>query len=899
MMSDLEEHFGSVGVLRCRRILILIVMMLSGVGRLDAQLVREQNESLNLSSESSEESELLYLLEPAFPGISLDLPIAMATPPGETNRIFVTEKAGKIQMLPELSSTSVVEFLDLGTIVWNGEQGFTGLAFHPDYASNGYFYVFYTAMYDSGLGDEPHILVSRFSVSVGNPNQADPDSELVLLHQRNPEPQHQGGDLHFGDDGYLYVSIGDGASNGSIGFDNAQTITNGLFSGILRIDVDSDPSNLLPNPHPSNDGVASNYRIPVDNPFVGATNFNGAPITEPSIIRTEFFAVGLRNPFRMSFDRPSGRLYCGDVGRSLKEEVNLIVKGGNYGWPYREGHAKGPRFDLMPPGFIENPLPLLSFFHGTLDRRGNSVIGGIVYRGDTYPELHGRYIFGDYLFGNVWSIYYDGVQVSEWNKLLRAPNNQLVSFFADPHNGDILISMMLAGRIDRLVRNQDGASTTRPPTLAETGVFADLETLEPQAGVVPYEINVPFWSDTALKHRWFTVPDTNRFMSFSSNEPWQFPTGSVWIKHFEIEVTNGIPESARRLETRILVKTETHVEGFTYSWGSSETNATLVPEDGFDEVMEINDAGVIRTQVWHYPSRDECLACHTPASGGVLGFNTAQLNREKLFDGETKNQILAYRDAGYFDTPVGGEYTWRALAAATNEAYSIEYRVRSWLAVNCAQCHIPGNNPAVFDARLYTPLSETELLFGLLNNGLGDSQNRVIVPGDESHSALLTRISSLEAIRMPPIGTSVVDTQAVALVSDWIQELTNHLSFAEWQQLHFGSTNLLEALPGADADGDLALNRQEWLVRTDPNDPMDVRGITSIEPGEGISIRFEQVANRGYEIQWTENVFDENWMPLNAPYNQPFFSAFNLMRNVSDAETSAHHRIYRLRVYEP
>jgi hypothetical protein len=153
-----------------------------------------------------------------------------------------------------------------------------------------------------------------------------------------------------------------------------------------------------------------------------------------------------------------------------------------------------------------------------------------------------------------------------------------------------------------------------PPTLADTGAFTDLTTLTPSAGIVPYDLNVPFWSDNAIKSRWFSVPNTNLTLGFNATGNWSFPTGTVWIKHFELELTNGLAASRQRLETRFIVRNPNGIYGITYRWDSA-TNATLVPEVGTNDTLVINDGGTVRTQVWHYPARSECLVCHVAAGG--------------------------------------------------------------------------------------------------------------------------------------------------------------------------------------------------------------------------------------------------------------------------------------------
>ncbi len=242
---------------------------------------------------------LSYELVDAFPGLTFNDPVAILTPPGETNRIFVVQRAGVIQVVSDLASPTASTFLDIDPLVTGGtsgndERGLLGLAFHPGYETNGYFYVFYTGDATTTAGGGLHDIVSRFQVSSTNINVANSSSELRLILQRDQASNHNGGYIAFGPaDGYLYIGVGDeGGANDNL--NNSQLIDKDLFAGILRIDVDNRPGSLAPNPHPA---VTSNYRIPADNPYIGATSFNGNAVT-PANVRTEFFAVGLRNPWR-------------------------------------------------------------------------------------------------------------------------------------------------------------------------------------------------------------------------------------------------------------------------------------------------------------------------------------------------------------------------------------------------------------------------------------------------------------------------------------------------------------------------------------------------------------------------------------------------------------------------
>jgi hypothetical protein len=350
------------------------------------------------------------------------------------------------------------------------------------------------------------------------------------------------------------------------------------------------------------------------------------------------------------------------------------------------------------------------------------------------------------------------------------------------------------------------------------------------------------------------------------------------------------------------VRNTTGVYGVTYRWGDSLTNATLVPAEGLDEPFVIYDGGLVRTQVWHYPSRSECLSCHTPLAGLALGFKTAQLNRAFAYAGGTQNQLQTLSDAGYFGTNLSGIHTFPALAPPTNSATCLDYRVRSYLAANCVQCHQPGGSAlGQFDVRLTTPLSASGLINGALIDTLGDPDNRVIKPGSLEHSALLTRLANLGPNHMPPLATSVLNQQAIDLVSAWINgSATNYQSYEDWQQTHFGSTSAPGSAPGDDPDGDGASNELEYLTGTNPLLAGDGWGVRINTINEMPEIAFTRIANRGFEVQWTTDISDANsWQPLDVPGNEPLFAATNALAKVQDTLTNAASKFYRVMVIAP
>ena len=338
-------------------------------------------------------------LQAAFPNLTFSQPVGIVSSGAGSNSLFVIEQPGTIRVFensPTVATSSI--FLDLSNrVLYGGEQGLLGLAFHPNYAANGYFYVDYVV-------DNPRrTIVSRYTVSTSNPNQAQSDSELVLLEIAQPFTNHKGGQLAFGPDGYLYIAMGDGGSGGDP-FGNGQNKAV-LLGKILRIDVNT-PSG------------GRNYGIPADNPFVGNTLG----------YMEEIYAYGFRNPWRFSFDTLTGRLWVGDVGQSQREEIDIVEKGLNYGWNIMEGslpYAGGSQVGLE--------LPVWEYGRD----QGIAIIGGYVYRGPTATALTGSYVYGDYGSGRIWALTI-GSTGTPSNTLLDDTTLQISSFGLDG-NGELYI----------------------------------------------------------------------------------------------------------------------------------------------------------------------------------------------------------------------------------------------------------------------------------------------------------------------------------------------------------------------------------------------------------------------------------------------------------------------------
>jgi glucose/arabinose dehydrogenase len=847
---------------------------------------RRTNSTLQFGSPPA----LPYQVVNAFPGLGLGEIVAIVSPPGETNRLFVLERSGGVIVITNLAAPTRTVFMDISPrIVRGGECGLLGLAFHPGYHTNRYFFLFYSTLATSAHGtNRLHQVLSRFEASQLDSSTAEITTEVRLLTMFDETDVHNAGDLHFGADGYLYVSMGDESISQPSTF-NAQSIDRDFWSGILRLDVDNRPENVVPNPHPAI-GI-NTFRVPADNPFFGVTNWNGSNVG-PSNVRTEFYAIGFRNPWRMSFDPLTGYLYCGDVGFGLREEIDVVIRGGNYGWAFREGLFPGPR--VQPVGAV--PMdPILDY----AEEGAQAVIGGLVYRGSRFPDLYGSYIFGDYISGKIWSVYYDGVRTQGLRQIATSVMN---AFGADPHNGDILVAGAGNTRLGRLV-SLTNTSNRFPSLLSDTGIFTNLATLAPQPGILPYAVNIPSTTDAAPRN-WFAVRGD---IEFDPTKTWRVSAGSTFVQHFDLELTNGVPESRRRIETRVLIGVGgSNLLGASYRWDAGQTNASLVSSQGTTEVFQVYDGENARTHVWSFPSRESCLTCHHRTDPGrqLLGFNAPQLNRERLFEnGIADNQIRALDHVGYFGSSLNPQrrHLLRALAQPTDETISVEQRVRSQLAAHCAGCHQPETGIGFFDARISTPLSETRLINGrLLHDGTNNAR-RVIVPGSLSGSALFHRISAPNAGHATLFESSLVSTQMVELVRRWIvDELPAYQTFSQWQIGNFEATNAPGSASTEDFDGDGARNFLEYLAATDPLDPGQLWSISGQRDNDMLTIIFPRIANRGFEVDWSDDASAlSNWRGFDVAANKPFISASNAVTHVTTGIMDGPRRFYRVRVFEP
>lgn len=368
--------------------LLILIFTIGCIDKYDAPLYPEINSKNSRSSlQQSAYNQMNIGVEKAFPNISFDRMVHLTYPNDKTNRLFLVLQQGQILVFANETTVNKTElFLDITDRVNDRQQeeGLLGLAFDPKFKHNGYFYTYYTNY--SVQEPKRHSIISRFSISKENPNRADPNSEKIILEFPQPEPNHNGGHIIFGKDGFLYIGVGDGGGSGDPN-GNSQNTYNFLGS-ILRIDV-------------STIDTEGNYSIPPDNPFV---------IHHDEKVKKEIWAYGLRNPWRFDFDDETGDLFVGDVGQFLYEEINLIKPGYNYGWNLMEAkHCF--RSEQCEQKGLEPPI----FEYGRSE--GCSIIGGHVYRGNSIEFLYGTYIFGDFCSGKIWSIRYDNEEVTDFTEI--------------------------------------------------------------------------------------------------------------------------------------------------------------------------------------------------------------------------------------------------------------------------------------------------------------------------------------------------------------------------------------------------------------------------------------------------------------------------------------------------
>ncbi len=660
-------------------------------------------------------------------------PVGMLQAPTDNTRWFVIEQGGRVMTFANQSSVSVATpFVDITARVRStGEMGLLGMAFHPGFPTDPRVFLSYTT------GTNP--LVSRISVfaTPDGGQTLDPNSERILLTVNQPETNHNGGHIAFGPDGFLYAGFGDGGGGGDVhGTIGNGQLTSTLLGKMLRIDVGGP--------------AATAYTIPGSNPYagnaqcgIGGTGAQSCP---------EIYASGLRNPWRWSFDRATGELWVADVGQNTWEEVNVVERGGNYGWRLREGaHCFNPSTNCPTAGLTD---PVAEYDHSL----GSSITGGYAYRGPQSTSLQGRYLFGDFASGRIWAWLPEAAAQARQPTQLAATGLNIASF-GEGNDGELYV-VNYAGSLHRLVFQAAGSGGTVPAALSATGCVDGATPAQPAAGLIPYTVNAAFWSDLGTKQRFIGLPNGQNIAVNADND-WELPSGTVLMKHFRI--------GTRLIETRLLMRHPDGVwGGFSYAWNTQQTDATRVQGGA------VRDIG--GGQQWVFPSETQCLECHTSAAGRTLGLETAQLNRTFTYTatGRTAHQITTLNAINTLSPPITADpATLPALVDPADTNQSLVARARSYLHTNCSQCHRPGGpTPSSMDLRYSTVLASTNTCNIVPASGdLGIASARIVAPGVAAQSVLAARMNRRDAHGMPPLGSNSVDADGVALINQWINSL--------------------------------------------------------------------------------------------------------------------------------
>ncbi|MEZ6133680.1 MAG: PQQ-dependent sugar dehydrogenase [Pirellulaceae bacterium] len=668
------------------------------------------------------------------------------------------------------------------------------IAFHPKFAQNRQVYVCYIT---NGPGAATDTHIARFIMPNSEPQadslQIDVQSEQSVLVCEGGG--HNGCTLVFGpNDGYLYISIGDlEVPTPPDPRDTGQDISD-LYASILRIDVDGKSVDAT--------GQQLNYAIPADNPFV---DLAGA--------RPEVYAYGLRNPWRMAFDHLTGDLWVGDVGWEAWEMVYRVRSGGNYGWAIKEGPG-----DVKPqqPG----PTPILPPDIALGHAEAASVTGGMVYRGSKFPQLAGKYIFGDWITRKFWAASFDAQQVLATQEI--ATSNVKPICFELDHHGELLIleynEANQAAGIFRLAPNTAKSSVDEfPRQISQVGLFGIEKTtgeIRPAEGVFTYEINAPMWADGAEAVYHLAVPGDEKVKFYQQPQKtfnWfrtrvTMPIGSVLAKtYFLTAEASQIP-----VETQLSVKdAQGEWQYYSYRWNSTGTDAELVGAAGETQEWLLPGSRGGR-QSWNYASRGSCRICHTPWTGETVGFIEEQLRA-----GRASDSWHALQECGVIETDgkTLDDSLFSGLVDPHAAAQPLDRRARSYLHTNCAHCHMNGGNAStVFGLNFDLSLHDSKMIDVMpLRGDLGLQGANIVTAGKPNASVLLFRMAKSGSGHMPHVGTFQIDQRGVELIRQWIAGLPGDSQQRNWldtltaprtrsrgdaQRLEAAS-GLLKTLPGA------------------------------------------------------------------------------------------------------
>ncbi|MFP6672807.1 MAG: PQQ-dependent sugar dehydrogenase [Pirellulaceae bacterium] len=726
---------------------------------------------------------LPYRVERAYPDLKLDLPIFAILQPGTSQFIILDQdpKSGKARLVrtgKAQNNESLEVLRELASVAYS-------ITFHPEFLSNGYMYLGDNAAVDGGPKKSR---VVRYTMQRETPFKIVPDSEKIIIQWDSNG--HNGAAVVFGHDGMMYITSGDGTS------DSDDNITgqglDHLLAKVLRIDVD----------HPD---AGREYGVPKDNPLVGKKG-----------LRPETWCVGMRNPWRMTVDARTGHIWVGNNGQDLWEQAYLIKRAANYGWSVYEG---GQPFYLqrqLAPAPMQLTKPTVEHHH----TEARSLTGGVVYYGKQYPKLQGSYIYGDYSTGKIWAVRHDGEKIQYHQEI--ADSTLAISAFAADVDGELLILDHRGGDAGGFYRLQPSVRQEQarpfPRKLSETGLFKSVPGHVVQPSLIPYSVNASLWSDGAVKQRYLALPKADSKIDFTQSRAWGLPDQTVLVKSFALEMKEGQAASRKWIETRLLTRQDGEWVGYSYAWNDQQTEAELVEKTGRDRVYQVQSATGPREQTWHYPSRSECMVCHSRAAGYLLGMSMMQMNKRHDYGGVVDHQFRTLEHLGLLRTSWHGQAVnklrqqltadgmpadqvkahmdkvtkasgqrtapatsllfqdpsgYRKLVDPYDPGEPLVERARSYLHANCAQCHVnAGGGNSQIDLEHNGDLSHLKAInVTSLHDKFGLAMPHIITPGDPEASTLFLRVNRRGKGQMPQLSTNVVDQRAVEMLRSWIKQM--------------------------------------------------------------------------------------------------------------------------------
>ncbi|WP_158657900.1 starch-binding protein [Agarilytica rhodophyticola] len=692
-----------------------------------------------------------YQFESAFPNLDgmFRSPV-MVTNDGNNDLIYVVDKPGTITVFEndrDVTQAQTRQVLDIRDRVRDyHEQGLLAIAFHPQFNENAFLYLYYIegeTDEESSNGRFGDGVLERVTLNSSvAPTGIEPNSRVEVLRIPQPGPDHKGGKMAFHPQtGLFYLSVGDGAYGATATVpdpmdprtnNSAQQLDNVLGS-FIRLQMLEAPA----------DGKY--YRIPADNPFTSDPN-----------IRDEIWSYGHRNPWRWAFDQQAPyTLWQTEVGQSGFEEVNIIEKGGNYGWPICEGNTHRGNAGGDPGISRACADDLIAPVEGYAHSTGSvSVIGGFVYRGSQLPALNGRFIFGDYISKRIWSV------AEGENKTLLSdgfPGN-ISSFGTDLLGEQIFVSthgIEFGGGVSSIYRvvDRDAQAAIIPDSLSATNIFADLTRQFPASGVIEYEVNSKAWLDGAKLRHFISVPN-GETIDFAETGLWDLPVGSVLVKH--VDIPTGA-NSIKPLETSVLFKQTSGWAAANYHWNDAGTDAQLVKQTQSVTVSQFVNGAMVDV-MRSIRTGSDCASCHTGVgSQEPRAIATRQLNRNYDYQGIVDNQLYAFDQIGLFTTGIGAASNYEALVDPNDLQAEIGARAKTYLDTNCASCH----SGTLMDLRYDTPLNAMDIM----NQPVGGGQFRML-PFDHTRSVIYGFQTS-DNNRMPR-GSSLTNPVAEELFRTWI-----------------------------------------------------------------------------------------------------------------------------------